>query len=341
MLQFAYELRKAKHRGVDMIKYAVIGRGKIAEQYIEGANLSGRFELAAIYSRTKETGMEFAKKYSVTKVYTQLQEMIEDKEIEAVYIASPNSCHEWQSEILLKGGKHVICEKPIATSANGYQRLKQLADSLGLIYMEAIIPVHGKSRKRIKDSMKTIGNIALARIDYCQLSSRYERFVRGEQVNIFDMSLAAGTLMDLGVYCVYAAVDLFGMPLNIKASASYLKNGADGSGSAIFEYDTFSVMLTYSKVGESVAPSEIVGDKGSIVIERIGLYTGAHLVQNNERISLYDEEVKEKLMSYEATAFAKFIDGEELEEYDANSQLCLAVHSCMDEIKRVAGIQYS
>ena len=61
-----------------MIKYAVIGRGKIAEQYIEGANLSGRFELAAIYSRTKETGMEFAKKYSVTKVYTQLQEMIED-----------------------------------------------------------------------------------------------------------------------------------------------------------------------------------------------------------------------------------------------------------------------
>ena len=324
-----------------MIKYAVIGRGKIADQYIEGAKLSGRFELIAVYSRELETGTQYAKKHGVTKVYTQLNEMIDDREIDAVYIASPNSCHEWQSEMLLKGGKHVICEKPIVTSAKEYQRLKNLADSLGLIYMEAIIPIYGKSRKRIKDAMKTVGDIALARIDYCQLSSRYDRFVSGEQVNIFDMSLAAGTLMDLGVYCVYATVDLFGMPKNIKASASYLKNGADGSGSAIFEYDTFTVMLTYSKVGQSVAPSEIIGDKGSLVIDRIGLYMGAYLVQNNERIPLYDEEVKEKLMSYEATAFAKFIGGEELEEYEENSQLCLAVHSCMDEIKRVAGIKYS
>ena len=324
-----------------MIKYAVIGRGKIADQYIEGAKLSGRFELAAVYSREFETGEQYAKKHGVTKVYTQLNELIDDKEIDAVYIASPNICHEWQSEMLLKGGKHVICEKPIVTSAKESQRLKDLADSLGLVYMEAIIPIYGKSRKRIKDAIKVVGDIALARIDYCQLSSRYEKLVKGEHVNIFDMSLAAGTLMDLGVYCVYATVDLFGMPNNIKASASYLKNGADGSGSAIFEYDTFSVILSYSKVGQSMAPSEIVGDKGSIVIDRIGLYMGAYLVQKDERISLYDEEVKEKLMSYEATAFAKYIVGEELEEYDANSQLCLAVHSCMDEIKRVAGIKYS
>ena len=121
-----------------MIKYAVIGRGKIADQYIEGAKLSGRFELAAVYSREFETGEQYAKKHGVTKVYTQLNELIDDKEIDAVYIASPNICHEWQSEMLLKGGKHVICEKPIVTSAKEYQRLKNLADSLGLIYMEAI-----------------------------------------------------------------------------------------------------------------------------------------------------------------------------------------------------------
>ena len=323
-----------------MIKYAVIGRGKIADTFIKGASLSGKFKLEAIYSRQEDTGRNFAQKHGVDKVYTDLADLIRDPEIKAVYIASPNSCHEWQSEMLLKGGKHVICEKPIATSAEGYARLKSLADEQDLIYMEAIIPVYGKSRSRIKEALTKIGNIALAKIDYCQLSSRYDAFMNGEQTNIFDMSLAAGTLMDLGIYCVYAAVDFFGMPQDVKAKASYLHNGADGSGCAIFQYSTFPAVLTYSKVGQSKTPCEIIGDKGSIVIERVGLYMGAYLVQGEEKIPLYDEETKENLMSYEAMAFADFIQGKFLERYEESSQLCMKVHLCMDQIKKEAEIQY-
>lgn len=321
-----------------MIKYAVIGRGKIADCYIKGASLSGRFELEAVYSRQEETGREYAKKHGVCKVYTDLNDLVNDREIDAVYIASPNSCHEWQSELLLKGGKHVICEKPIATSMEGYQRLKELADNRGLIYMEAIIPIFGKSRHRMKEAMEQIGNIAMARINYCQLSSRYDAFMRGEHVNIFDMALAAGTLMDLGIYCVYAAVDLLGKPKSIKAAASYLYNGADGSGSAIFEYETFPAVLTYSKVGQSVAPCEIVGDKGSIIIDRVGLYMGAYLVHDGEKTALFDEESKDVLMSYEASAFAEFIQGKSLDEYEESSRLCMDVHQCMDRIKKEGGM---
>lgn len=316
-----------------MIKYAVIGRGRIVDTFIQGARLSGKLELGAVYSRKEATGGEYAKKHGALKVYTDLKDLASDKEIEAVYIASPNSCHEWQSELLLKGGKHVICEKPIATTTEGYMKLKTLADSLGLVYMEAIIPIFGKSRCQIKEALGKIGNIAMARIDYCQLSSRYDAFMRGEHVNIFDMSLAAGTLMDLGIYCVYATVDLFGKPKNIKATASYLYNSADGSGSAIFEYDTFPAVLTYSKVGQSMTPCEIVGDKGSIIIDRVGLYMGAYLVQNGEKTPLFVEEPKEVLMSYEASAFADFVHGKELAQYADSSRLCFEVHQCMDEIK--------
>jgi len=316
-----------------MINYAVIGRGKIVDTFIQGANKSGRFNLVAVYSRNVETGMEYADKQGALKVYTDLEDLVRDEEIEAVYIASPNSCHEWQSELLLRGGKHVICEKPIATSSEGYRRLKMLADNLGLIYMEAIIPIFGKSRERIKEALNKIGDIAMAKIDYCQLSSRYDAFMRGEHVNIFDMSLAAGTLMDLGVYCVYAAVDFFGEPKNIKATANYLYNGADGSGSAIFDYKSFSTVLSYSKVGQSVVPCEVIGDKGSVIIERIGLYMEVYLVLNGKRIPLSDEEPKDVLMSYEASAFADFIKGKSLERYEESSKLCEKVHACMDMIK--------
>ena len=317
-----------------MIKYAVIGRGKIVDSYIKGASMTGCFELVAVYSRAEDTGREYARKNGCKKVYTDLQELAADEEIEAVYIASPNSCHAWQSEALLKGGKHVICEKPITTSAKEYMRIKKLADSLGLIYMEAIIPRYVGGRQAIKDAIGKIGRIAMARIDYCQLSSRYDAFMRGQQVNIFDMLLSAGTLNDLGIYCVYAAVDLFGVPKNIKTSASLLYNGADGSGCAVFEYDTFLASLIYSKVGQSISPSEIIGDKGSVVIEKIGLYMGVYLIQGENRIPLFVDEKKETLMCQEATAFADFIKGKRTEEYAEVSRLCLDVHTCMDTMRR-------
>lgn len=324
-----------------MIKYATIGTSLIAQQFVIGASATNALQLSAVYSRKYESGIAFAQKFGCEKVYTSLKDLANDKNIDAVYIASPNVCHAEQSELLLNAGKHIICEKPITTSAGEYKRLKALADKKGLIYFEAIIPIYNPSRNRIKSALNKIGNIAMAKIDYCQRSSRYDRFISGEHVNIFDMSLYAGTLMDLGVYCVYAAVDLFGVPKNIQASANFLSNGADGSGIAIFEYDNFSACLTYSKTGQSIAPTEIVGDSGSIIMETAVYYQDAYLVINNKKEPLFDDVSKETLMGYEALALCDFINGKRLEEYKINSENCLNVHTCMDIIKQKANIKYN
>lgn len=323
-----------------MVRYATIGRGKIVETFIEGANSTGRLSLSAVYSRNAKTGREFAQKFGAEKVYTSLEELAADTQIDAVYIASPNVCHFEQSKMMLLAGKHVICEKPITTNAKAYALLKDIADSQGLIYMEAIIPIYTDFRRAIKDALGEIGNISAVRLDYCQRSSRYDAFKAGEMPNIFDMSLHAGTLMDLGVYCVYAAVDLLGMPQSITASASYLKNGCDGSGSAIFTYPDFTAVLSYSKTGQSALGSEIVGDYGSVVIGKIGLYADVSLVKDGKTVSLTPYTEKSVLMGQEASAFADFIDGNDLDKYTAASRLCIDVHTCMDEIKKSANIIY-
>ena len=324
-----------------MIRYAVIGTSIITEMFVTGANATGRMSLCAVYSRKQHTGKAFADKFGCQKVYCDLDKLCRDTDIDAVYVASPNVCHAPQTEILLNAGKHVICEKPITTNAAEYKRLKELANKKGLIYIEAIIPVYNKSRDRIKSALGEIGNIAIAKIDYCQRSSRYDSFSAGNHVNIFDMSLYAGTLMDLGVYCVYAACDLCGMPKDIKASASFLKNGADGVGAAIFEYDGFNAVLTYSKTGQSVVPTEIVGDSGSVIMERAVYYQDAYLVKDGKRTPLFDDVSKETLMGYEAIAFCDFIAGKRLDEYSENSDLCFNVHTCMDKIKLSADIKYN
>ena len=323
-----------------MIRFATIGRGNIARQFIEAAKISGQFELTAVYSREEETGKAWAQQHGCTKVYTDLQALANAPDVDAVYIASPNVCHGPQTEIMLRGGKHVICEKPIATSEQEYSRLKALADEKGLIYMEAIIPRFVPWRAAILQALESIGKICTARIDYAQLTSRYEKLQRGEQVNIFDMSLAAGTLMDLGIYCVYGAVDLLGMPKNIVATASFLPSGADCSGVALFDYGSFTAALTYAKLGEGGIGSEITGDKGTLVIRRIGLYTECYVIRGEEKSPIFTTEPKETIMSYEASAFAAFIRGENQDDYRAASDLAQKVHTCMDSIKQSAGIRY-
>lgn len=325
-----------------MIRLATVGTSGICEQFVKATLLVQEIKLYAVYSRNAETGEEFASRFNCKKVYTDLNQMAEDNQIDAVYIASPNSFHYKQSRVFLEANKHVICEKPITTSLAEYQELKALADSKGLIYMEAIMSRHNSSRDAIFSAMEKIGDVRMARINFSQRSSRLDCFLSGEQVNIFDMSLKAGTLMDLGVYCVYAAVDMFGIPKSIKSVSNFFDNGCDSSGCAIFDYGKFSAILTYGKNGQGSLGSEIIGDKGAIKISSISLYQGARLCQNGTDYSLSKDLSKIEIMSCEAQSFANYILKFEdyKEEYSKISALCENVHYCMDKIKQSAGIIY-
>ena len=123
-----------------MIRLGTIGTSGICEHFLNGVALTNKYILSAVYSRRYETGIAFGEKFGCKTVFTDLELMAKSDLIDAVYIASPNSFHYSQSKIFLENKKHVICEKPIATNAEEYIELKQLADKNGLIYMEAIIP---------------------------------------------------------------------------------------------------------------------------------------------------------------------------------------------------------
>lgn len=326
-----------------MIRYATVGTSKIADWFIKACSLTGLYELTAVYSRSRETGAAFAAEHGCNTVFCSLEKMAQCKNVDAVYIASPNSFHVPQSRIFLQNGKHVICEKPIAASAGEYKELCALARKNGAVYLEAIVTRHSRSRAALLAALRQVGRISLARLDYCQLSSRYDCLRRGEHVNVFDMSLSEGTLMDIGVYCVYAAVDLFGMPKSISASACFLENGADGSGTAVFGYDSFSAVLTYSKTGQSALGSEIIGDEGTLAVQLISQYAGISLRKNGTDREIAGTPERDLLMSGEAEDFAGYISQplKYAADYQASVLLAEQVHTCMDRIKASAGIKYS
>lgn len=322
-----------------MLKLATVGTSAIAKCFMSAVKLSGKFILYAVYSRKYETGLEFGKEFGCETIFTDLAKMAKS-DVDCVYIASPNRLHYEQSKLFLEHGKHVICEKPITSNLAQYEELKALADEKGLIYMEAIMSTHTPAYEDIHRALSELGNISMARIDFCQRSSRLDNFYRGIPQNIFDMSLHAGTLMDLGVYCVYAACDLFGMPESISASANYFDNGADCSGTAVFSYKSFPAVLTYAKNGQSKIGCEIIGDAGTLVIESISQYICATLHKDGKKIEICPSVDKPRVMLGEVESFARYVIFNGGEEYDRVSALCRSVHACMDRIKESAGIAY-
>ncbi|MGI6279265.1 MAG: Gfo/Idh/MocA family protein [Acutalibacteraceae bacterium] len=325
-----------------MIRLGTVGTSAICAHFLDGAALTKRFVHTAVCSRSEKTGADFAKKDGCENIFTNPLDMAKSGKIDAVYIATPNVFHKEQSRIFLENGVHVLCEKPIVTKLSDYLELKELADRKGLIYMEAIIPRHVKHYSAVKSAISEIGQIQMARIDFCQRSSRLENLLNGEQVNIFDMSLHAGALMDIGVYCVYGALDLLGEPLSVTAKSFPLYNGADGAGSVILDYGSFPAMLTYSKTCEGILGSEIIGTDGAVKIQKISQYAGVILLKDGKETSVVAFPSKAELMSGEAERFAEYIEnfGSNAEDYKNASALCEKVHFFMDSIKNNAGLYY-
>src|SRR5437763_735618 len=98
------------------LAWGIMGTGNIAQQFAEGVRASDRGALAAVGSRRVETAGEFAGKFGIARAHGSYEELIGDKEVDSIYVSLPNSMHhEWTIKAL-KAGKHVLCEKPLATN---------------------------------------------------------------------------------------------------------------------------------------------------------------------------------------------------------------------------------
>lgn len=327
-----------------MIKIATIGTSWITRAFIGGLDLlSDMYTLSAIYSRNEQRGADFLNEIGKNaRIFTDINEMAKDSEIDAVYIASPNSLHFEQAMLMVENGKHVIVEKPIVTTEEEFMKLSNAAREKGVIFMEAIIPIHLPARNIIKDALRKLGRIQSSRFQFCQLSSKYKDYVLGNNPNIFNPHFKTGTLMDLGVYCVYPAVDFFGLPETLSTQASFLENGSDSSVSSIYKYYDHIVTLIASKTCQSDLPSEIIGDNGKITIGHISKYDDVSITVDGVTENLVGSMTKEEFMSYEAKDFYRYITDREntAEEYSEMCRLSLTVCAIMEAMRMQADIKF-
>lgn len=325
------------------MKIASVGTSWITEKFLSAAKTVPEIEHIAVYSRGEETAKAFAARTGAPKTYTDLAALAADPEIDGVYIASPNRFHYEQSRFLLQAGKHVICEKPATTTAEEMRELIGLAEAEGLVYTEAIMSIHTDAFAAVRVALGKLGRIRTARLDFCQLSSKYPLYLAGKNPNIFNPAMHAGSLMDIGVYNLYIAAALFGKPETILSDAVFLDNGADAAGSAILRYPGLSVSMSWSKVGQQYAPSEIIGDEGTLNIGSISQLTGVRLINGAGSTLLVDDDLsRDDVMHGEAAFFQRMTETRDFDDPDYlfAKQTALTVREICDEIRRQNGFAF-
>ncbi|KDE45968.1 oxidoreductase [Geobacillus sp. CAMR12739] len=323
-----------------MVRFATIGTNWITEAFIEAARLIDSFELAAVYSRTEETAKAFAVKVGAPRTFTDLHELAESNDIDAVYIASPNALHAEQAILLMNHGKHVLCEKPLASNAREVKAMIEAAEQNGVVLMEAMKATLLPTFQSIREHIHKLGRIRRYVANYCQYSSRYDAYKQGTVLNAFNPAFSNGALMDIGVYCLYPMVVLFGKPKSLKAQSLKLESGVDGEGTIVFDYGEMDGIVFYSKIANSYLPAEIQGEEGSMIIDAIHTPTKAEIRYRDGRVEDIAVPQDKPPMYYEVKEFIDLIESGARESAINSHRHSLWTIELMDEARRQTGIVF-
>lgn len=291
-----------------MVRFGFIGTSMISDKFAEALKQTEGCVISSVYSRTFEKGKIFAEKHGIENIFTSLDEMLGSNLVDAVYIASPNGAHAEQAIKVMGYKKHVLCEKSIAGSTKELDMMIETAEKNGVLLMEAMRITLNPNFKIIKENLHKIGKIRGVKAEYCQYSSRYDNLKRGELTNIFDPKLAGGAVYDIGVYPLYFVTALFGEPQEYVGVNYAVSSGADGLGNIVMKYPDKIASVFYSKISEGKAPSEIQGELGSILIDKISFMKEIKILYRDGREEEIGVPVLENDMVYEAREFISLIN---------------------------------
>nr|WP_306265578.1 Gfo/Idh/MocA family oxidoreductase [Pararhizobium sp. IMCC3301] len=242
------------------LRWGILAPGGIAALFAQDLGSAGRTFLA-VGSRSQERADQFAAKYGAARAYGSYEALVNDPDIEAVYIASPHSEHAAHAELALRHGKHVLVEKPFTLTGEQARRVRDVARETGLFAMEAMrtrfMPHTVRSHQLIEEG--ALGEIRALTADHCQ------RLDSDPVGRLWNPILGGGALLDLGIYNVSFASDYLGAPEHINAVATMTSTGVDLSTSMIFRYANGAIASLQTAM-DARGPNRaaIIGEKARI-----------------------------------------------------------------------------
>ena len=217
---------------MDKIKWGILGTANIARYAtIPGMKKAEHCELYAIAGRSLEKAHAFKNEYGFEKAYCSYDELIADKEVQAVYIPLPNNLHLKWVKAALQNGKHVLCEKPLALNANEAKEMFEVAKANGVYLMEAYAYLHSPYVQSLKDD---IASGVIGEVDYIESAFITQGYKEDFRLH---KEFGGGALYDLGCYCTTMILSLIDSePDFVKAVAEFSDEAVDVNTAAIVRF---------------------------------------------------------------------------------------------------------
>lgn len=319
------------------IRWGILGAGGIAGTFADAVTQHTRAQLVAVGSRNRDRAERFATAHHIPTTHVGYRELVEDPQVDAVYVATPHSEHKEHALLAIKAGKHVLVEKAFTRNAAEAQEVFDAARSAGVFVMEAMwtrfLP-HVAALHQVVDAGE-IGDVLSLIADHGQLLPHDPRN------RLYAPELAGGALLDLGVYPVSFAHDFLGVPDTVTAVGQLTETGVDGQVSIVLGYgERTQASLTTTMWAKTPTVAAISGTEGFISVEG-SFYapTSFRLQRHDGRVWTF-ENAGRKGLQYEAAEVARRVAEGVTESPLMTWDHTLQVMRTLDEIRRQVGVAY-
>jgi D-xylose 1-dehydrogenase (NADP+, D-xylono-1,5-lactone-forming) len=247
------------------VQWGVLSTAHINAKFLAGVAQSDECDVLAVASRDANRAATYAREHGIERSYGSYDELLDDPDLEAVYISLPNSMHVGWTERALRKGKHVLCEKPLSRRTADVEAAFDVAESADRLLMEAFMWRHNPQTERLVELVQAgvIGRPTLVRAAFSFAIGA------GDEANVrLSADLEGGALMDVGCYCVSAARLLAGEPDAVSGQQLIGGDGVDVAFAGSMRFA--SGMLAHFDAGIALADRdelEVVGDEASLFLD--------------------------------------------------------------------------
>ncbi|MBK9209460.1 MAG: Gfo/Idh/MocA family oxidoreductase [Anaerolineales bacterium] len=318
--------------------WGILGPGRIAHEFAKGLQVIDDANLYAVASSKIERAQEFADQYGGAKIYNSYEALVNDPEVDGVYIATPHRFHFENAMLCLNVGKPVLCEKPLTVNAAETRELIKASREKKIFLMEALwtrfLPIYSVIRGWLDE--KAIGDISLM-VGTFGFNAPKEKDDRWQ-----NPELAGGTLLDMGIYPI--AVSQWVMrsqPKSFVAMAQIGKTGVDELTTFSLKYENNVISQSHSSfLSNHVNDFLIYGSKGQIRIHpHFWGTTKATLTVNDQELTV-SRPLRAGGFEYQTEEAMRCIRAGLLESPGMSHADTLANMELMDSIRAEIGLKY-
>ena len=322
------------------MKLGIVGNGMIVKTVLNELKDTD-IEATALWCRSEERGRPVAAEFGIEKVYTDYEAFLKDDSYDFVYMGLANSAHYEYTLQAIRAGRNVILEKPFTSTYEEARQLVEEAKGRGVILFEAMLSRYSANYEIIPSYLSKIGEIKLIRSTFCQYSSRYDAYCKGDIKPAFDPLCSGGALMDINVYNISFVIGLFGAPLASIYMANIGHNGIDTSGVVTMDYGSFKAVCTGAKDCSARNGIMIQGTKGWIEVpNRPGFIENVTLHLNQNNTDTVIDVAKERPYIKEFRRMVEVWEADDRKQVDTWLQASLDTMAVLDTSRKQAGVVF-